>query len=159
MSIMYRKYQNQGEKSTNAGKWYAHALMINTISTDDIATEISGATTVTPTDVRAVLTSLGDFIKSHLQNSQKVTLDKLGSFSVSVRTKSAESSDKFTANNITGYRLNFRPEVRFVAKGVNEAGHRTGMFITKLLDGITCQEAPINLYGKEIKKKKATAGA
>ena len=153
MAILYKKYQNKNEKSKTYGKWYGRALTINNVSTEDLAEEISASTTVTTTDVFAVLRALGTVIRQHLQNSESVTFDRIGTFRVGLKTTPADDVEKFTAQNVSGYRINYQPEKHFVPRGVNEKGNRVGVFINDLLEGITAKEAPKNLYGKDGKKK------
>lgn len=153
MSILFKKYQNKNGKSKTYGKWYGRAVIINTISTEKLAQEVSAATTVTETDVRAVFTAMGAIIKNHLQNSEKVQFERLGSLSAGLKTTPAPTVDDFSANNVSGYRLNFAPEKHFILHGVNEKGNRVGVFVNDLLEGVTVKEAPKNIYGKDSKKK------
>lgn len=145
MAVLYRKYQNNNESSKTYGKWYGRSVVINTVSTADLAEEISHATTVTKADILAVLAETTQVMKSHLQNSDKVVLDGLGSFKVGLTTAAANTSADFGAQNITGYHINYAPEVHFVTNGqVSASGHRMGSFVKDLLDGISAKEAPKN---------------
>lgn len=80
MAVFYRKYQEKREGNKNFGKWYGRSVILNTVSTKDLASEISHATTVTYADVLAVLAGASEAMKQHLQNSQKVVLDGIGAF-------------------------------------------------------------------------------
>ena len=80
MAVFYRKYQEKREGNKNYGKWYGRSVILNTVSTKDLASEISHATTVTYADVLAVLAGASEAMKQHLQNSQKVVLDGIGAF-------------------------------------------------------------------------------
>ncbi len=142
MAVLYRKYENKNSASSTVGKWYGRSLVLNEISTKELAEEISHSTTVTYADVVAVLAETCEKFKDHLQNSEKVVLDGLGSFRVGMKTAPADTAGEFTANNITGYRVIFRPEVTFTATGVNEDGNRTGFYTKTLLSGISAKEAP-----------------
>lgn len=155
MSLLYRKYQNNNKKSTTTGKWYGRAVIINHISTKDLAHEVAASTTVTYTDVIAVLTGLTETIGQHLRNSESVTLEGLGNFRVGIKTRPADDVDAFNAKNIQAYHINYRPVRHFIANGqVSQKGFPKGMYAKDLLHGITAKEAPKNLYGKESKKKK-----
>ncbi len=142
MAVIYRKYQNKNSASSTVGNWYGRSLVLNEISTKDLAEEISHSTTVTYADVVAVLAETCEKMKDHLQNSDKVTLDGLGSFRVGLKTVGSETSEEFSANNITGYRILFRPEVTFTATGAGDNGGRTGFYTKTLLAGISAKEAP-----------------
>lgn len=140
MSIRYRIVQNKMRGTANFGKWCGRAVIFDEVSTKELATEISHSTTVTYADVLAVLTELSRQMSVHLQNSQRVVLDGVGAFKVGLRTNLTEKSDSFTLANIKGYHIVYTPESRFVPKGYNAKGHRTGSFVKSLLEGITAKE-------------------
>ena len=144
MAIHYRKVQEQRQGLTTSGKWYGRAVIVDTVGTKDLASEISHATTVTYSDVVAVLAEMAVVLKNHLQNSQKVVLDGIGSFRVGIRTVPANTSAEFDSNKISGYRIIYSPERHFNATGANEQGNRTGFYVKDLLEGITAKETPKN---------------
>lgn len=141
MSLLYKKYQNKIQSSKAYGKWYGRAVIIDSVSTKQLADELSHSTTVTYADVVAVLAELSNAIKSHLQNSQAVVLDGIGRFKVSISTSGADERGKFNAGNIKRYHINYLPEMRFQPNGkVSESGKRLGTFYNPLLTGITVRE-------------------
>ena len=142
MSIRYKKVQNKIEGSVNYGKWYGRAVVLDTIDTKALAEEISHATTVTRADIMAVLIELVVAMKNHLQNSQKVDIDGLGSFRVGIQSTLADKAEDFNATKIKGYRVVFSPEVTFTATGVNKKGNRVGFYTKDILKGITAVEMP-----------------
>ena len=91
MSVRFKKVQNKMSGSENFGKWYGRAIMLDTISTKELADEISHASTVTYADVMAVLAEMQHAIKNHLQNSHKVALEGLGVLGVAMQTKLAKT--------------------------------------------------------------------
>lgn len=148
MAVFYRKYQDKRDGSSTFGKWYGRSVMLNVVSTKQLAEEIAHATTVTYADVVAVLAETSQALKQHLQNSHKVVLDGIGSFKVGISSAPANSSSDFGAQNIKGYRINYSPEVHFVGNGqVSEKNHRKGTFVKDLLDGVTAKETPKNAVG------------
>lgn len=143
MSVNYRKVQNMMKGTKNYNKWYGKAVVLGKVSTKDLSEEISHATTVTRADVLAVLTEMSDALKRHLLNSQKVSLDGIGTFRVSIKTSMADEKDDFNASKIKGYRIIYTPETTFTPSGeLSEKGHRKGVFVKTLLSGITAQELP-----------------
>ncbi len=145
MAVLYRKYQEKRNSSSNYGKWYGRSVVLNTVSTKDLANEISHSTTVTYADVVAVLAEMSQALKRHLQNSEKVVLDGIGSFKVGLSTSAANSSADFGAQNVKGYHINYAPEIHFVANGkVSANNKRLGYYVKDLLDGISASEAPKN---------------
>ncbi len=144
MAVRYRKYQNKNAKSATFGQWYGRAVVMDTISTKQLAEEISHSTTVTLADVMAVLIETTAALKRHLAASNKVQLDGLGSFRVGLKTSPADSSAEFGATNVSGYHIIYTPERTFNVTGVNENGNRTGFYSKALLQGISAKEAPKN---------------
>lgn len=145
MAVFYRKYQEKREGNKNYGKWYGRSVILNTVSTKDLASEISHATTVTYADVLAVLAGASEAMKQHLQNSQKVVLDGIGAFKVGINTVSAATSAEFGAQNVKNFRVLFAPEIHFVGNGqVTDKNRRAGNYVKDLLQGVTAKEAPKN---------------
>lgn len=141
MSILFKKYMNKMKGNAGFGKWYGRAVILDTISTKELAEEVSHATTVTYADVLAVLAELTSAIKGHLQNSQRVKLDGIGSFRVGIVTAPAESRKSFSAANIKRFNINYQPEVKFQPSGeASSAGKRLGIYVKPLLSGITARE-------------------
>lgn len=145
MAVFYRKYQDKRNGSTNFGKWYGRSVMLNVVSTKELAEEIAHSTTVTYADVVAVLTETSQALKRHLQNSHKVELDGIGSFMVGLSTAPANTSADFGAQNIKSFHINYSPKVHFVSNGqVSDSNRRKGTYVKDLLDGVTAKETPKN---------------
>lgn len=143
MAIRYKKQQVTAEGFSTYKKWYGKAVSMGVVTTKQLAEEISHSTTVTRSDIMAVLIELFEAMKTHLQNSQTVSLDEIGSFRVGIKSKVADTADAFTASNIYGYRIIYSPDTKFVASGqVSSKGKRKGTFVKTLLDGVTAEELP-----------------
>jgi len=109
--LLYKMYQNKNPKSSGNGMWYARAVVGETVDIEKLSKEISGRCTVTDSDILAVLRALVTSMTDHLTSGHKVVLDKLGSFRATITTKPAETAKDFTAANIIGAHINFRPYV------------------------------------------------
>lgn len=144
MAIRYRKVQNKLNNSPTFGKWYARAVVLDTIDTKRLAEEISHSTTVTYADVMAVLWEVSVAMKTHLLNSQRVVLDGIGAFKVGISSKPSDTAADCDGTKITNFRILYKPESTFNATGVNAKGHRTGIYIKNLLEGVTTKETPKN---------------
>lgn len=142
MSILYRKVQNKIEGTKDFNWWYGRAVILDTISTKQLAEEISHSTTVTQADIMAVLTELTVAVRNHLLNSHRVVIDGLGGFRAGLKCKPTEKKEDFNANGVKGYRIIYQPETFFTPTGVNAKGKRTGFRTKKLLQGATVQEMP-----------------
>lgn len=145
MSVRYRKVQEKREGNKNYGKWYGRAVVLNNVTTKELAEEISHSTTATLSDTLAVLNELSVALRRHLLNSDRVEIEGIGAFKVGIRTVAANSSAEFGAQNVKSYRINYQPFQRFVPNGqVTDKNRRAGSFVKYLLEGVTVQEAPKN---------------
>ena len=89
--------------------FYAMAAPVTTIKLNTLAQEISRECTVTPHDIRAVISAMEEKIIGHLQNGQSVRLGLLGSFCPTIKSKSAKSLLELTNANIPHEGVAFRP--------------------------------------------------
>ena len=96
---------------------WARPVLTGTVDNSDIAQELSRSTTLTPTDVEAVLTGLGEKLMEHLRHGELVRLNGIGSFSV--RIKSEQGADKkghFRMEDLHVSGILFRPSKEFLSK-------------------------------------------
>ena len=59
--------------------------------------------------VKAILTDMCDCMMEQLLNGNKVKLGSLGDFSLTISCEGAASMEEFTADNIRGLNINFKP--------------------------------------------------
>ena len=130
MSVKYKKVINNRKNSPTKGKVYGRAVVTNVVYTKEMASKIGDRCTVTEPDILAVIAALGTEMSSQLSQGNRVVLDGFGAFKVAITTKPADTSKKFTANNITGMRILFQPAV--------EMDH--GKRIKTMLKGVKVEE-------------------
>jgi predicted histone-like DNA-binding protein len=102
-------------------KWYAKEMVTGRSTIEMIAAAISRSTTVTPTDVIAVIDALWREIIERLRMGQIVELGELGHFKLSiVNNGGSETEDAWTIGLIKGAKILFIPTktMRDIAKGV-----------------------------------------
>ena len=140
MAVLYRK-QKVTLKGKAYGQWFGRAVSLGTVTTRQLSEEIAHSTTVTRSDVYAVLIELFEVMKQHLQNSETVQLDEIGTFKVGFRSTPAKDEKSFTANNVKSFHILYRPFTKFVANGeVSAKGKRKGAYVKSLLNGISVKE-------------------
>lgn len=136
MAVFYKLYQNTKEGADNYGKWYARAVHTGTVTIDDLADEMQANCTVKRADIVAVLSELVETMKTHLQMSHRVKLDRLGTFKVGISTKPAESMKDYNATNyLKNFHVLFQPETK-VQKDKTR--------VKALINGCTLKELPRN---------------
>lgn len=111
MSVKYSvSAKGNPSKPTEPKKWYANAKASGEVTFKDLSKEISqGSTTVSDTDVMAVLNDLTKLLSRHLASGEIVRFGDFGSFQVSVKSEGAETEEKFHASLIKKAKINFRP--------------------------------------------------
>ena len=93
-------------------KYYAQAKARSELTFRKLSKEIAeGSTTVSDTDVLAVLNDLTKLLKRHLDNGEIVRFGDFGSFQVSISSEVAETAEKFNASMIKGGKVVFRPGI------------------------------------------------
>ena len=145
MSVFYKLRQEKRQTSKNKGKWYARAVVTETVDTTTLANIMQQNCTVKKSDILAVLAELAEVMQQQLQNSKRVKLDGLGTFKIGIRPKAADSPKDFNVQkNVVNTHILFRPETR-----INKNKSR----MLALLDGCKVQELPENKIDKAKKSE------
>ena len=130
MAIRYVVKQDNRRGSSKL--WYGRAIHTQTVGLDKLADRIQRQCSMTKGDVLAVLTEMVSVMKDELQNSNKVKLNGLGTFYVSLRTKGVSEEEKFNANdNVKAFTVNFLAEGR----------KQNGKMVRTFTDGIKAVKA------------------
>lgn len=90
-------------------KYYAKAQADGVVTMDEMADDIAYATSLTDGDVLNVVRALIRQMKKHLSAGKIVKMEQLGTFQVQVSSAGAEEKKDFSASNITGVSVQFRP--------------------------------------------------
>lgn len=138
MAVKFKKFQAKRKDQYN-GKWYARAVHEGTIDLDGLADIMQDNCTVKRSDILAVLSELVETMRTQLQNSVKVKLDRFGTFKIGLNTKPADTAKDFTVTkNVIGTHVLFQPELK-----IDNKKNRRKAF----LDGVKLVEA--TLYDKD----------
>jgi predicted histone-like DNA-binding protein len=124
--------------------WYARASYDDSdkVTTNELCRQISHATTLTPTDVKACVASFLYYINENLRNGKKVKLDTFGQFKVGMKTSPADSPKDFKASsNVKGLRVIFTPASSEDSTATNR--------VKGLLEGVKVVEHGTYLVNKE----------
>jgi predicted histone-like DNA-binding protein len=93
-------------------KFYAQAKSREEFTLRKLSKEIAeGSTTVSDSDVLAVLNDLTKVLKRHLANGEIVRFGDLGSFQIAITSEGAETAAKFKTSLIKGGKVTFRPGI------------------------------------------------
>ncbi|WP_163716635.1 HU family DNA-binding protein [Mangrovibacterium lignilyticum] len=95
-----------------APKFYAQAESRGDLTFRNLGKEIAeGSTTVSDTDVMAVLNDLTKVLKRHLSNGEIVRFGDFGSFQIAIKSEGAETEEGFHSSLIKDPKVNFRPGI------------------------------------------------
>jgi len=137
MSVFYRLYQNNNKQSSAYKKWYARAVVTETMTTRQLAEIMQENCTVKRSDIEAVLRELVPTMTRAMQDSKRVKIDGLGSFKIGLKTSPAGSAKEFNAQkNVRGMHVNFQPETY--------KDKKTNSRICNMLSRCTVAELPKN---------------
>ena len=114
MAIKFVKVKRNITVGSNPGEKYLARLFRGTdVSIDQIANEISEATTVSYPDVLACLKAMETHILKYILAGQAVKLNLLGSFIPFISAKAMNTADEVTADTIKRAGCRFFPSVNF----------------------------------------------
>lgn len=109
------------------GKWYPKSVLVGSaITTDQLAKRVSAESTVSPADVKAVLTALSSVMGDYMAQGRSVKLDGIGSFYfTAIASQNGVRTEKeVTAALINGVRVRFLPETRYKGSGKGRVASR-----------------------------------
>ena len=146
MPVLYKLYKmvrtfKDGRTDKAANHWFARAITLGTMTTDDVAELVQRNCSMKKSDVKAVIEELIDVIRDKIQESYAVKLDGLGTFKIGLKSSGAETVADFNVTqNIVGSHILFYP-----SRKVNSA---TGKQTIALLEGLKVQETAKNTVSK-----------
>ena len=99
-------------KPTEPKKFYAQAVSSGELTFRKLSKEIAeGSTTVSDTDVLAVLNDLIKILRRHLENGKIVRFGDFGSFQITISSDGVEDEKKFNSSKIKSAKVTFRPGI------------------------------------------------
>ena len=145
MAIAYRLVKNNDASSAYNGQYYAKAVITDEITLEELSERVQRNCSMKKSDVYAVLTEFVEVLKDELQASHKIIVDGLGTFKIGIKGTYAKTVQAFNpSTNISGFRVNFRPEASRVKTGTytdSEGVTRVKYaYISDLTNGATVQK-------------------
>ena len=113
MPVPYSLVQRGNPSDTSLPKkFYASAKSSGEVTFRSLSKEIAGgSTTVSDTDVLAVLNDLTKVLSKHLSQGKIVRFGDFGSFSLSLSSEGSEQEDRFNVSMIKSAKIGFRPGI------------------------------------------------
>ncbi len=100
--------------NTQESMFYAQVSAVTPMTLDQVSDLISSRTTVSPSDVKAVLDAVQYEVRNALLDGKSVRLGDLGSFRPTIASKAALSAEAFLSSNIKGVRVRYTPSASLV---------------------------------------------
>ena len=110
MSIKFRTIPRKNLRNpAEPPKYYALATGAGKCDIDKLSRIISKNSTVSRTDVYAVIMGMLEAINDELSDGNTVYLGKLGSFSIAIKSEGAATADAVTGATIKKSKIVYRP--------------------------------------------------
>ncbi|MCD4817674.1 MAG: HU family DNA-binding protein [Candidatus Cloacimonetes bacterium] len=117
MSIKFRVVEkgNPGDQ-TAPKKFYGVVKSVGKTTLFKLAKKIAQSSTVSMTDVYAVIMAFLEMIPTELEEGKTVTLGEFGSFKTTIRTEGADTKEEFNSRNITKSKIVFTAGKEFKSR-------------------------------------------
>lgn len=113
MAVIYQIKRSPMANREGKYKFYPSVKLSGQLSTAKLAKEVAAYSSLSPGDVKNVLDNMVVVMTTHLQASESVMIDGLGSFQITLKTKygcSVETPEEVSFTQATP-KVRFRPQV------------------------------------------------
>ncbi|MCI6954228.1 MAG: HU family DNA-binding protein [Spirochaetia bacterium] len=114
--MKYKIVKRANPQKRDEEMFYPSPILGEQVSEDQLTEEISFASSVNQSDVRAVLLNLLEILPRHLQRGNSVHLERFGIFRLSFQATGSQTEAAVSAKNITRPKILFRPSVKLRRK-------------------------------------------
>ena len=124
--LRIKTYKNNNSKNNAYGKTYGRLVYVDTLDTSDLCRHMMKHGTIyTPDVVKGVVERFVMCFEELLLEGNKIKLDGLGTFYLSVSTEGVDNEDQFTANNVKAI------PIKFIGDQSKESEYATKMLTSK----------------------------
>ena len=142
--LIIKKYKNTNEKNNGFGKTYGRLVHQDTMNTSDLCRHMMKHGTIFTSDVvKGVVEKFIQCFEELLMEGNKIKLDGLGTFYLSINTEGVVDEKDFSANNVKAIR------VKFIGDQSKESEYATKMLTNKARFRSLGEETPSEEEGGE----------
>ena len=142
--LAIKKYKNNNSKNNGFGKTYGRLVHQDTMNTSDLCRHMMKHGTIFTSDVvKGVVEKFIQCFEELLMEGNKIKLDGLGTFYLSINTEGVANEKDFTANNVKAIR------VKFIGDQSKESEYATKMLTNKARFRSLGEETPAEEEGGE----------
>ena len=124
--LLIKTYKNNNSKNNGYGKTYGRLVCQDTVNTSDLCRHMMKHGTIFTSDVvKGVVEKFIQCFEELLMEGNKIKLDGLGTFYLSINTEGVVNADQFTANNVKAIRI------KFIGDQSKESEYATKMLTSK----------------------------
>ena len=135
--LLLKTYKNNNSKNSAYGKTYGRLVYHDTMSTSDLCRHMMKHGTIFTSDVvKGVVEKFIQCFEELLLEGNKIKLDGLGTFYLSINTEGVANEKDFTANNVKAIR------VKFIGDQSKESEYATKMLTNKARFRSLAEEEP-----------------
>lgn len=114
MAVQYDFYKNPSPKdSKKRVRYHVRVVPYGTVDTNKLAQRIHSRCTVTPADVKAVLSSLSDVVIEELKDGNRIHIEGLGYLQITLECPPIQSTKEIRAELIRFKSVAFRSEAEW----------------------------------------------
>lgn len=112
MAVKYDFYETPDPgNGTRKSRYHVRAVSLGTVGTARLASEIHDRCSLTESDVRAVLSELSKVAVEHLRNGERIQVDGLGYFQMTLECPQINTMEEIRAESIRFKSVAFRAEI------------------------------------------------
>ena len=142
--LLLKTYKNNNSKSVAYGKTYGRLVYHDTVNTSDLCRHMMKHGTIFTSDVvKGVVEKFIQCFEELLLEGNKIKLDGLGTFYLSINTFGVANEKDFTANNVKAIR------VKFIGDQSKESEYATKILTQKARFRSLGEETPSEEEGGE----------
>src|SRR5690554_5487297 len=122
MAIQYRISKRKNNISEPPEiNYILQAVSTGEIDIERLSYEISTESTLSETDVRAVLDALGRKMRQHLEEGKTVSLENIGRFKIGFKSVAQPTKSMLRTKEVSRFHINYQPSIklkRWLKKGL-----------------------------------------
>lgn len=110
MAIQFDFYQSPNTIGTHKKRYHVRVVNIQRLTTDKLAHEIHAGSTLTIADIKATIISLSEKLAEHLKNGERVHIEGIGYFHLSLTCPETRTPKSTRANHVKFKAVTFRAD-------------------------------------------------
>ena len=116
MAIKFEFYPVPNKNGAMQKQYYPKVVNTRTVDTEELAKKIQDASTLTTADIHATIEALSNYLAQHLSDSERVHIEGLGYFEVSLQCPETDNPKELRAENVRFKSVNFRADKKLKEK-------------------------------------------